>query len=197
MKLDRRLNIVLSLETPSGPIYVHSAPISREVFELYFSVISQTFAAIYSEGHGPISGPRIAALLLKQVATSIPRPTRDEPTRTAWPDVERGLMNEIRRLTNVIMPGPKGWMTIPLEEGLRTNNIDAMDASEVENAIVFFTVCSIMHRKADLPDVLAIMSKLWGAQTTSSNCTEFSASLPTSIADENSGEKVPGSSAIY
>ena len=44
MKIDRRLNLVQPIETGSGTVYLHSVPLSREVWETYFLVLSKTYA---------------------------------------------------------------------------------------------------------------------------------------------------------
>ena len=60
MRLDNKLNLITEIETDDkATIFVHSTPISRDVFEKYFLVISKTFASIISEGLSFISGPRV------------------------------------------------------------------------------------------------------------------------------------------
>ena len=68
MKIDKKLNLVIPIETDDGTLYVHSMPIRREIFDTYFLVLSKTFAAIHGEGLGEIAGPRVAALILKKIA---------------------------------------------------------------------------------------------------------------------------------
>lgn len=183
MKIDKKLNLVLPLDYAGGSIWVHSTPISREVFERHFYVIAKTFSSIYSGGLGVIAGARVAGMMLKSVATELGQ----------WEGVggvENGLINEMRRLTNVLMPSPdgKGWATVPFQEAIDKKMIEGDDLSEVENALVFFMVASAMHRRAELPTVMDLM-QIWGAQTSLSNCTEYGRSLPTSIETVNSGEK--------
>jgi hypothetical protein len=181
MKIERNLNFVIPVERDDGTtVYVHSMPISADVFEQYFLVISKTFARIYLEGLGQTAGPRVAAMLLKDVAME----------RGLWEGpagVERGLMNEIRRLSNVVAPGPKGWTTFPFQEAIDQKFLDSSDIREVENALVFFTVASSMHRRQEVRAVLEGAGSLWGAQVESSSSTEFCASLQTSTATANTG----------
>ena len=180
MKIDKRLNIVFTLERDTGPIHVHSTPISRETFERYFIPISKTFAAIYGEGLNVIAGPRIAALMLRKVA---------EQTNTLeGPEgVRSGLLGEIIRLSNVLMPNPAGgWQTTPLHNAIAQEFLDEDDVAEVEGVLVFFTCVSSMHTRSQIADILKMM-QLWGVQTTSSNSTEFAASLQTSNPEENTG----------
>jgi hypothetical protein len=153
------------------------------VFDRYFIVISKTFAAIYQEGLGVVAGPRIAARMLKKVATDL----------GVWsgPDgVLNGLMEEIRRLTNVVVGGE----TVPLAEAVTRGILNEDEADEVEGAIVFFTVASLMHKTTDLPGVLAGMSALWDAVSTPLGPMEYVRSLPTSSETAPTGERATASS---
>lgn len=193
VKINRALNLVVPVETSDGTtVYIHSVPVPREVFEQHYLVISKTFAAIHQEGLAALSGPRVAALLLKDVAqrTRAVHPGA-RPGETAWdePDgVERALLPEIRRLTNVIMPSAQGYQTLPFQTVIDRHLLSDEDLAEVEGVVTFFTVASAMHRRAVLPAFLTGMSSLWGAEVTSSNCTEYAASLRTRTETDSSGE---------
>ena len=177
MRISQKLNIVIPLDTDGGTIYVHSAPVSREVFERYYLVLGRTFSAIYRQGLEIMSGPRVAMLLLKDQARQM----------GVEEDVQRGLVNEIRRLTNVVVQTPdRGWETLPLDTAISRQMIDADDASEVDNALAFFTVVSTMHRREDQQTILDGVRSLWGAETTSLNSTEYADFLRTSTADATS-----------
>lgn len=187
MKLDRKLNLVVPVEVDSGTIYVHSMPVTREVFEQYFLVISKTFSAIYSQGLHAAAGPRVAAMLLKSIAVDLGQ----------WEGpggVENGLMNEIRRLTNVVMPGSSGWTTVPYDTASAQGLLSDDDKSEIENAIVFFIVASAMHKKKDLASILTGAGKLWDSRIESLNCTEYARSLPISTETASTGATVAASS---
>lgn len=183
MRIDRKLNLVLPLERADGTIYVHATPISREVFEASFLLVSKTFAEIYTQGLNSTVGPRVAAMLLAKIAADM-----------GAPEAAAGLMNEIRRLANVIAPGPQGWTTLPLQSALTEGLIGDDDAAEVENAIVFFTVASAIHRKAVLKPILQGAAELWGGQIESLNCTEYANGLSTSMPGANTGETAKPSS---
>ena len=138
MYINRALNIVIDLVRGDGSkIYVHSVPISPEVFDAYYLVISKTFETLYIEGLGRLAGGRVAAKLLRDVAR--------RNGAKALEDVEQGLMNEIKRLAVVIAPGVNGWETVTLHEATTRKVIDAEDFSSVENLLNFFTVLSSMH----------------------------------------------------
>jgi hypothetical protein len=179
VKLNRKLNLVMTVDSGDGPIHVHSVPISREVFEDNFLVISRAFTAVYTNGLGPVTGPRVAALLLKQEAETL----------GVWPRTQQSLMAEIYRLTNVIAPGPSGWETMPFDVAKKRDILDDDTAAEVENCIVYFTCASSIHLKAELTVATEGLSTLWGAQTISLNVTEYMNSLRTLTQEETTGEK--------
>jgi len=180
VKVNRKLNLVLSVETEDhGEVHVHSTPISRETFEDNFLVISRAFTQVYTNGLGPVTGPRVAALLLRQEAEKM----------EIWERTRQSLMSEIYRLTNVIIAGDNGWETMPFDIARKRGLLDDAAASEVENCIVYFTCASSIHLKEELKVALEGLRTLWGAQTTSLNVTEYMNSLPISTQEENIGEK--------
>lgn len=192
MRIDRRtLNLIVPVTREDGAtVYVHSAPIAEDMFDLYYKPIARTFNQIYSGGYGITAGPRIANRLLRDVSVDLgvwedQKGVDGRPV----PGVKSGLMNEIYRLTNVLAVGEKGWETVPYQEAVARGLLDAADASEVEGAIVFFTVASAMHRREQRAEVLAGAALLWSAQITSLNSTEYMNSLPTSTRAGSSGEK--------
>jgi hypothetical protein len=200
VQLNRRLNLVIPVSRAdgSGDVYVHSTPISREAFERHFLIISKTFAWIYNQGLGSLSGPRVALMLMRKVAESSvladgPPDAREASRALALAEVD-SFVAEVRRLTNVARPGPGGWEVVPYQEAVDRGALDADDRAEVDNLIVFFTVVSAVHRRDEVGTILGMMEQLWGAQTTSSTCTEFAASLGTSTATGSTGERATPSS---
>jgi hypothetical protein len=183
IKLNRKLNLVVKIEnTDVGDIYIHSTPIGREVFEANFLVISRTFTAIYTNGLGPVTGPRVAALLLKQEAQAL----------GIWERTQQSLMAEIYRLTNIVAPGSEtGWEPMPWDVAKKREFIDAEIAAQVENCIIYFTCASSIHLKAELTVALEGLSTLWGAQTTLSSIPEDMNLLQTSMREETIGENQP------
>jgi hypothetical protein len=177
--LNRKLNLVLSVETEKGLVHIHSTPIGREVFEENFLVISRAFTAVYTNGLGPVTGPRVAALLLKEEGKKL----------GVWERTQQSLMAEIYRLTNVIAPGDNGWENMPFDVARKRGILDEDAAAEVENCIVYFTCASSIHLKAELAVATEGLSTLWNAQTTLSNATEYMRSLPISTTEESTGEK--------
>lgn len=185
MQIDRKLNLIIGLDRLEGTSYVHAMPIARPVFERYYLVMAKAFAEIYAGGLGPVAGPRVSALVLKDIAGE------------GWGGangVEMGLMNEIRRLTNILAPGPNGWGMQPWTGARAAGLVDEDEESEVENALVFFTLASVMHKKSILPATLAVMGSLWGSSTTSLPAMEFVNSLPTSTPADATGASPTASS---
>lgn len=183
-KLDRRLNLIIPVERADGTtLHVHSQPISRPVFERYYRVFARTFAGLVGLGLGEVAGPRVAALELRRTAEQLGEWEGPE-------GAEKGLMPEIRRLTNALLPATAGgWEIVPWQEIKDKQLLDDQDVSEVENAVVFFTVYSAMHRKKVLEETLEGMARLWGAQISSLGPTEYGDSLRTSSGGGSSGEK--------
>ena len=176
MRIDAKLNIVVEVETDAGSIFVHATPLSRDVFERYFMVLGRAFAGIMSGGLSLVSGPRVAALMLKKVA--------QESGEWEGPGgVETGLIAEIRRTAMAVTPGPSGWLSMPLESASHRELISADDLSEVENLLAFFICVSCMVRKSELAYILGKMS-MWGARVTLLNSTDFVASLSQSTEEQ-------------
>lgn len=178
MKINKKLNLVIPFE---GGV-IHAMPISRMVFEKYYRVIAQTFAEMYSPGAAALSGPKIAALLLKDVAVKFDAWEGDE-------GVERGLMNEIRRLSNVAIVGNEGWQTFTYYDACKQSLLDEDQVAEIESLLVFFMCVSSMQKQRETEVILGMVNALWGSQTTLLAFTEYINSLRTSTGEGNSGEK--------
>lgn len=194
MKIDRRLNLVQPIQTEKGTIYLHSMPISREVFENHFLVLSKTYAALMSEGLNVVAGPPVAKMMLKHIAV----------TGRMWEGpggVEQSLLAEIRRLTSVIMPTEAGWQTIPFDEVIRRDVVDDDALADAEGALVFFTCASGILRgpasQAKMKILMDGVERVWNVQTSSLDVTAFSASLPTLTPGETSTVKRPTSSVPH
>jgi hypothetical protein len=189
VRIDKRLNFVIPIERDDGNFYVHSAPIPRAVYEKYFLVISKTFAAIYTQGLSFVAGPRIASMMVKEIATELG--TWDGPE-----GVEQGLMAEITRLSNIMAPSSDGWKLIPFQTALDRDMLDEEEVSEVINALTFFTVAWHMHRHREREAILTSAAQLWGGQLTSSNTMDFMNSLPTLTSEELIGPSAPNVKAL-
>ena len=178
MRLDQRLNLVIPIERQDGAtLFVHSTPISRQVFEAHYRVIGRAHAQIKADMESLRSGPRIAALALRDAAKRF----------DAVEATDHGLLAEIRRLTNVVVPGASGNTVLPLETAASRGVLDEDEIAEIEGHTAFFTVISTMEKKKIAAAILGLMGDLWETQTSPLNSTEFAASLKTSTAAENTG----------
>lgn len=187
MQLNRDLNLVIPVERGDGSrIYVYSIPVATSVFERYYMVFARAFNRIYTDGLGIMSGPRVAAFILRDVA-------REMGVWDGPEGAERGLMAEMRRLTSVVVLDEKGWGPIPLHEATVRGFLDDRDVSEVENAIVFFMLAWHMHRRADREAILTSGMKLWSGQLEQLSISEFCSSLPTST---ETGTSAPAQGTI-
>jgi hypothetical protein len=185
MRIDERLNLVIPVDRgTAGNAYVHVAPLPRTVFEEHYLLISKTFTAIMTEGVSVIAGPRVAGLMLRDVAKR----------SNSWESAGQNLLSEIIRLSNVAMPGQNGYEQLPLQTVIERKLMDDSEISEVVGAAVFFTVNSAIHKKNVLDVVLENMKDLWGTPTTSFNITEFCVSLQTSTPAASSGATTQGAS---
>jgi hypothetical protein len=193
MKIDRRLNLVVPVYGDDGKTVVaqvHSTPLSIEVVDRYFLILAQTYSQIFSRGLGIIGGPAVAMRMLREIATTEGQ-WENQPNATVA-GVKSGLVEEMRRLTSVGVKQPDGsWNAVPLSVATSQGALSEEDVSEVENVIAFFTVASAMLPRAVRREMLDSALGLLGAQTSSSNTTEFFASLKTSTATGSSGEKSP------
>lgn len=194
MRIDKRLHLIMPIyEDDKGEsivAWVHSTPLSEEVVDRYFMVLGQTYNGIFSQGLGIASGPSVALRLLRHIATE--RNVWHDDPKTGTVGVERGLVEEMRRLTMVDALGKDGkWQQLPLQVALDQGVISPEDRTEVENAIAFFIVASAILPRALRPVMLTPAAELLGAQTSYLSFTEWSSSLRTSIGTGSSGERSP------
>jgi hypothetical protein len=179
-KLNRKLNLVQTVETDKGNLYVHTVPISTSVFRDNYLPISMTFTEIYTKRLGPITGPKVAKYMLLDQAKEL----------GIEEHVQNSLLTEIQRLTHVIALGNAGWETIPYREAINRKLLGEETAEEVENIIVYFICASSIGIRAELALTLDGLRSLWGVQTILLNVTEFMHSLPTSTQAASTGENV-------
>jgi len=171
MKIDKNLNLVVPVESNEGKAYFHSTPIHREVFQRFHFVMCAAFTKLLQSGM-ELTGAKIAAFTLEEVA-------KDTGKWEGANGVEKGLMGEIERLTNVLVLAEDGWEMLPVGIALSRGFVDEDDWQEAKQRIVFFTLIFAMTRMDVRNDLLMIMNESWQTQTTSLGCSEFITSLPT------------------
>ncbi len=204
MQINRNLNLVIPVERgePGDDgyelLYVHSAPIDYELFQRYYLVLSKTFATIGQQGLGVIGAPRIAANLLEDVA----RTTYRAPGVSWWEGddgVERGLLGEIARLSNLLSPSDKGWQTVMFDvarspQADKPPLLSKEEAGDVLNQATFFTVTWHASPRVSRINSVESAARLYAAQTTSLNCMEYARSLttPTPLAPTGASASAAG-----
>lgn len=184
MRIDKRLNLVIPIESDEdsqvNKAYVHSAPLSSEIFDNYFLIIGQAWTSIFTQGLGIVGGTRVADKLLKKVAI-------DKGVWDGEGGVQQGLVNEMHRLTNVLITTARGWEMFPWDDAVKKNMLSKDEISEVESALTFFMLASLMNRKKELLSVLGGAMSMWGARVEYLSCTELINSLRTSTKDATTG----------
>jgi len=193
VKIDRNLNLVMQVQTGrNGLVYIHSASISRSVFEQFYlelgKVFSQCFDSI-NQAHLALSAPQLAYPALKSLAIKAGN----------WDGnggVKFGLINEIVRLTNVIMSTEKGWETIPFDVAVKREILDEDEEAETLSSLVFFTAISKVAPKDLKNSFLEMAGALRNWEISSLDCTAFQNGLPIQTKPETTGKKVKESSII-
>ena len=139
MKIDRNLNLVMRVETEnSNNVYIHSASISRSVFEQFYLELGKVFSQCFDSNnpsHLALSAPQLAYPALKSIATNAGN----------WDGVggvKFGLVNEIIRLTNVVFANERGWEAVPFDVAVKREIVNEDEQFEILSSIVFFTAIS-------------------------------------------------------
>lgn len=178
MKINEKLNLVIPMEDSAGQVYyLHSTPLSREAFDANYLLLSQAFSLMVEQGIQVTAGPRVANLVLRDLAERQDRMTAYD-----------AIIAEIKRITTVIKPSASGWEPLPLSSALARGVVTEDELSDAVSLIVFFTLTSALWSGKRLDASLNFMNGLWGTENTSLNSTAFTASLPTSTEGANSGE---------
>lgn len=201
MEIDRKLNLVLTLDKEVGRekdpetgeekkvfkpyAYVHHTPILKAVYDSHFWILTQAVHKLYSARMTPAIASRVAMGVLMQVAKE----------NGAEKSITEGLLPEIWRNTMVMMQTENGYEQIPLHEAERSMPAD--DVREVRNYVSFFTAASWFHWRQEREDGLYPAMIDSGAQIVSLTSTEYLDSLRTSMPLESSGAKDPPSSIAY
>src|SRR5208337_3512803 len=144
MKIDGDLNLVLPVtfdEAGEPVLYAYHTPISRQVFEANYRILSATKAAIFGKGlvFAADVGPRIAALRLADEARQDALERGDVDEQGKPRDLSaKALIEEIKRLTTILASDTNGWEMLPVDTAISRNLMDTVDWGDAENALVFF-----------------------------------------------------------
>jgi hypothetical protein len=190
VKINRNLNLVIPLNIENkGKIYIHSSPISRDIFEQFYLELGKVFTQCFdsiNQAHLALSAPQLAYPALKKMSI-------DAGT---WETVKRGFINEIIRLTNVLIAGDKGWESIPLDIAIKREIIDEDEESEVLSAITFFTAISRVAPKELRSSFIEMAGSIRNWELTSLDSTEYQNGLVMSEKIAPTGKKVKASSIV-
>jgi hypothetical protein len=191
--INKALNLVVPIVREDDTVaYVHHTPITYETFQRYYLVLTKTWASLIQQGLNAVAGPRMAALLMESVAKATAR-----AQGVSWWEgedgVERGLISEMVRLSNILKPTPAGWQVEPLDGafGGPDSYLSDEEAGDVRNQIAFFTVAWVAGPRTERARTCRAGALLYDSLTTSLDPTAFSKSLTTSSAAESTGEKPP------
>lgn len=175
-----------------GIVYIHSTSISRSVFEQFYlelgKVFSQCFDSI-NQAHLALSAPQLAYPALKSISKQMGN----------WEGaggVQFGLVNEIIRLTNVLVSGEKGWETIPFDTAVKREVLNEDEEMEALSSLVFFTAISKVAPKDLKNSFLEMAGALRNWELTSLDSMEYMSGLPILTKKESTGKKAKESSLV-
>ena len=195
MKITDELN--LALPVGDGSMMAYHTPISRDVYELHYSVLNAAKASMVRKGiqYQMGQGPRIANLVLKDegLKDAAERGDYDEKGNVV-DEKTPALLDEIKRLTVGLVPAGAGYEMLPIEAAIAQGKIDREDWSELESAIVFFTCHVMPARKMNRVAIGKATASVLSGSTTSSSPMDFAASLQTSTNAEPTPPPVATSS---
>lgn len=181
--IDKRLNIVMEVEREDKSIcYVHSTPISRQLWKTHYTFITMAITSLYADGFPPSTCARIIYQRMLELA---------DEHKERFGDIRKTLFAEIWRLTNVIVPTDRGFETVPFYDAMRNTDILSQDdVEEAQNFICFFTAASWVHglSRQEREAFQTLLTKGFGVQTTSLPATEYMNSIQISKLEENTGE---------
>lgn len=190
MKIDRKLSLIIPVDHGSNTYYVHATPISREVFEQNFILLSRALTMLYASGGPTPMNARLAMLYLKKTASEMAGANESAESLTL------PLIQEMGRLSSVLVPNHQGggYEVIPWHQAVERKLFDEEDAREVENVLVFFMLSWHMHKKTELDDLSRLLIGLGGQEFTSLTPTAYGASLTTSTVAAPTPKKATASS---
>jgi hypothetical protein len=160
--------------------YIHTRPIPAAAFDMSYRLLIRTFNTMLDEG--PVAS-RFADKFLRDAATAL--------NTDATP-----LLNEIGRLSSVIMAAKDGWQQIPLQQAVDGKMLDPEDAQSAVNAALFFSCIWHVSPKKNRMGLLQTGAELWGWQSTPSSPMEWIASLPKSTTDATSAPTPRGTEFV-
>jgi hypothetical protein len=180
VKLNRKLNLVIKIDSERGQLHVIASPISRAIFEDNFMIMCRAYSAIYMNQLGNITGPQAAALLIKREAKILEEEAKGEM-----------LLQEIKRLINILIPPNNGgnYEMVDFSLAVKQGLIDEEVAADIEAAICFFTLALRAGSIHQLETAALGLDLFWNAEISSLTLTEYTNSLRTSTTEDVTGTK--------
>ena len=196
MKINENLDIVLDIrqnEDGKPTLRVFHVPISRDVFELNYRILSATFSEVWAPGsfHAMSVGPRISSMVLKDVARRQSEASDETPDDRTNPAAS--FLSEIKRLSMILCPTPSGWEKIPVQSAISKGIIDEEEWQEVESVLVFFTCAFHLAKRSERESRMKILLGLLKGQPASSLSMESTDSLPISMPTGTSSYRIQSS----
>jgi hypothetical protein len=176
----------------NGTVHIHSTSISRSVFEQFYLELGEVFSQSFNSDnpkHIALSAPQLAYPALKSISTKLGN----------WDGaggVKFGLVNEIIRLTNVIVSTENGWESIPFNIAVKNEVLNEDEESEAISSLIFFTAISKVAPRDWKDSFLEMAGALRSWVTTSLDSTEYQNGLPILTKKEGTGKKVKESSIV-
>lgn len=175
MRIDGDLRMVFDV----GASKAYHVPLSRDLYDVYYDVIASAAGKLFAKGgyYQVVAAPRIAARVLRDEG--------DRPDPDTGEARKRGtaLLQELQRLTTILVHDDTGWHEMPVAAALARKAIDAEDWDDCEAEIVFFTCHYWMSSRTRRSAVVDAVASAVGASATSLTPTAYCASLTTSTAD--------------
>lgn len=186
MKINNNLSLVYDI----AGLKAFSAPISQEVFEANFKLISATKSALFS-------GDWRQAVQVGQVIATLT--LLDEGKKLAEKNEQKGnfgataLLHEIKRLTTLLVPSDKGWDYETVDSCIKSGKIEEEDWKEAESDLLFFTCVYALSRKSEKKNAVEALCLIQRFIPNYSTLEEYTNSLPISTMKEISKRKAVSS----
>lgn len=185
-----KINHNLALTYDIGDFKGYSIPVSREVFEANFKLISATKAALFS-------GDWKQAVQVGQIIATLT--LLDEGRKLADKSENKGdygakaLLQEIKRLTTILVPSSSGWDYATVDECIKSNKIQEEQWKEVESDLVFFMCVYALSRTSEKQNAVEALCSIQPFTPVYSSLEDYMNSLETPIKKETTKKKAVSS----
>jgi len=182
MKINHALNLVVQTESDDGAtVYVHSTPLSKDIFREHFLILGRLYGEFFSSGLGLLASARTAYLLLEKLA-------KDAGQWEGKDGVQNTLVTHIiNGATALYAEEGKGWKSLPMAEAV---NRGVVDLCEVMDELVFFTCVCGMTKRNQMIEIVQGTAAVWGALATSLSYMDYMNFLTTSQKDVTTEPKL-------